>query len=328
LSTPHDTLFHYAFGVPRHAAPWLRSVLPRALAKAIDWASLRSAPEKVANRRLRLQVTDPLFEVRLLGTRARLHVLTEHKSGPDPELLAQLLRNAIHLADRGRRSRRDAAVLAIAVVLYHGLRRWSAGRMRHPNLAGLPRPLARLLSSFQPRMRFLFVDISRHSEAQLRRIGTPPGKLVLLCLRFLRRLTPSKVLAALGRWSDLLRAVDREPGPPIGREAIATIAWYCLKVTRVPARVLHATFERILQRPENTMMTTAEKLRREGLKEGVARGRTQRGIELVLRQLTRRFGKLPADVVERIKTAKVGELDRWAVRLLDARTLAAVFAKR
>ena len=95
-------------------------------------------------------------------------------------------------------------------------------------------------------------------------------------------------------------------------------------VTKVPAKLLHATFERILQRPENTMMTTAQRLRR----EGVAHGRTQHGIELVLRQLTRRFGKLPADVVERIKTAKVGGLDRWAVRLLDAKTLAAVFAKR
>jgi len=279
---------------------------------------------------LRLQVTDPLFEVRLRGTRQKVHLLTEHKSEPDPELLAQFLRNAIHLADRGRRSTRDATILVVAVLLYHGLRRWTNRPGRHKTLARLPRKLARLLASMQPTMRFLVADISRCSEAHLRRFGTPLGKLVLLCLRFLRHLDPDAVIAALERWSDLLRAADRGQGPPIGRQAIATIGWYCLKVTKVPARVLHATFERILQRHERTIMSTAEKLRREGLKEGAARGeargRRQRGIELVLRQLTRRFGPLPAAVAARVRRASAGKLDRWADRLLDAKNLAAVFA--
>jgi hypothetical protein len=42
--------------------------------------------------------------------------------------------------------------------------------------------------------------------------------------------------------------------------------------------------------------------------------------------LTKRFGVLSKDIVDRIKVADTATLDRWAERLLDARTLAQVFA--
>ena len=85
-------------------------------------------------------------------------------------------------------------------------------------------------------------------------------------------------------------------------------------------------------------MSTAEKLRREGLRQGLreglregeargeARGRLQRGIELVLRLLTQRYGPLPAAVKARVRGASARKLDHWAERLLEAKTLADVFA--
>ena len=65
-------------------------------------------------------------------------------------------------------------------------------------------------------------------------------------------------------------------------------------------------------------MSTAEKLRREGRAEGSAR--------LLVRLLTKRFGPLPTETAARIHSATIAELDRWGERLLDARTLAEVFA--
>jgi flagellar biosynthesis/type III secretory pathway protein FliH len=155
----------------------------------------------------------------------------------------------------------------------------------------------------------------------------------LLCLRFLRGLDASEALQALDRWADLLRAVDRDVGPPVGSNAITTLGWYVLRVTEIPARDLHTAFERILQRPEATIMSTAEKLKREGILEGEARGRAEgraegeaRGrAETVLLLLGKRFGPTPAAAVERIRSATIAELDRWAARILDATTLGEVF---
>ena len=62
--------------------------------------------------------------------------------------------------------------------------------------------------------------------------------------------------------------------------------------------------------------------RSQGLSEGVQKGEAL----LLLRQLTHRFGDLPAEVEARVRAADDATLQRWGVRLLDATTLDAVFA--
>jgi hypothetical protein len=55
----------------------------------------------------------------------------------------------------------------------------------------------------------------------------------------------------------------------------------------------------------------------QGLSEGQAEGR----VELVLRQLTRRFGDLPEEIRTRVRSADIGKLDQIGDRLLTAGTL-------
>jgi hypothetical protein len=54
-----------------------------------------------------------------------------------------------------------------------------------------------------------------------------------------------------------------------------------------------------------------------GRAEGQAEGRAA----LLQRQLTRRFGPIPADAVERLSAATIDELDAIGERLLTARSL-------
>ena len=70
------------------------------------------------------------------------------------------------------------------------------------------------------------------------------------------------------------------------------------------------------------LMSTAERLR----KEGHSQGRSQLGNESVLRLLARRFGALPENIVHRVNAATLAELDRWTDRILDAKDLDDVFA--
>jgi hypothetical protein len=170
-------------------------------------------------------------------------------------------------------------------------------------------------------------DLQRETEASLRaRRLTPLGTLTLLCLRFLRGQSGAETLQSFERWGDLLRAVDRDDGPRSGRDAIAAIACYALCVVEVPHRDLHEAFERLLQRPEETIMSTAEKLRREGFAQGRAEGEAMGRAETLLRQLEKRFGALPAGTAERVRASTIADLDRWLDRVLDARALADVFA--
>jgi hypothetical protein len=67
--------------------------------------------------------------------------------------------------------------------------------------------------------------------------------------------------------------------------------------------------------------TTVEMLRSAGRAEGLVQGAAR----YLLRQLTRRFGPVPDIVQEQIDAASIEQLEIWAVRLLDARTLDEVF---
>ena len=322
MGTPHDVLFHFTFAHPRHAAGWLGTVLPAPLVAAIDWATLRAAPEKVHDQQLRLLITDKVFEVGLLATGQRLFVLPEHKSYIDPNAPAQMLSYSVNLA-HSLRADGEPPALVVPILLCHGKTAWPDEEPPHPYLQGLEPEAAAALAAVQPRMHLLIDDLKRCTEPELRRAGmTALAQLTLLCLRFLRDWSAEEALAGIERWGELLVAADRDDGPPAGREAVAKIGWYCLYVAQIPAEDLHVTFERILKRPEETIMSTAEKLRREGRTEGRTEGR----VELLLRQLAKRFGPLPTETVSRITAAAIPELDRWGERLLDAKTLGEVFA--
>lgn len=213
------------------------------------------------------------------------------------------------------RSSRSPPTLVIPILVYHGPPAWSDQRPPHPSLVTLDPGVAGAIDRLQPRLEFLVDDLTRCTEAELRRPGlTALAQLTHLCLVFLPQLDPIEALAALERWADLLRAVDRDEGPPPGPDAVAGIAGYALKVTEIPAITLHETFERILQRPEETIMSTAEKLLRQGR------------AETILRQMEKRFGPLPTETVQRVRSATPAELDRLTDCVLDARTLAELFA--
>lgn len=328
--TPHDSLFHFAFRWVRHARSWFRSLVAPQSAATIDWPSMTPAPEKVRGRQLRMKVTDLLFEARLLLTRHRLFFAPEHKSYQDAQLRGQLLDYVVHVRHSGRDGRDDPPPLVLVAVLYHGEAPFPLDEPGHPHLVGMGAEAAANLAGLQPKVRFLLDDLSVATEASIRaRDLTALATLTLLCLRFLRHCSPEEVLAAFDRWTDLLQAVDRDDSPP-GCDAIEAVSCYALRVSEVTAQDLHDACERILQRPEETIMSTAERLRMEGEARGQAigeaRGRLASRVELFVRLLSKRFGALPTAIQDRIATADLETLDLWCDRLLDAKTLGEVFA--
>jgi hypothetical protein len=308
---PHDDLFHFTFQHVHHVVPWLRCVLPAPITAAIDWSRLVPAPERLHGLAQRLSVADLVFRARRASNGAPVWIVVEHKANEELGVERQMLRYAVHLGDRVRGVRKLVPV--VAVLLNHGDR---------PFAVTVP-PADDPFAVLQPRQPIVVDDIAIATEVALcARSMTPLGVLVLLCLRFLRRMSGDEALRAFDRWGDLLRAVDRDEGPPIGRDAVAKIAGYALAVVEVSPHDLRATFERLLQRPEETIMSTLERTYQKGRAEGHAEGRAA----TILRQLQKRFGPLPAGTDGRVRRGSEAELTRWTDRILDARTLADVFA--
>lgn len=314
--TPHDHLIQSTFRHLRHAASWLRWLLPGPLVPRVDWTSGRLLPDRLRGSGQRYGIADSVFEFRFVDAECRLLIAFEHRSFQHPNVHDTLLRYSVYLAQTAARERTAPAAAVLAVALYHG-----PGRpVLQPRLAATFDPeTAELLRSLQPHILVLLDDLSRCDEAQIQaRPLTPLVTLTLLAVRFLPHWGAADTLAALDRWGPLLRAVDRDEGPPTGAEAIATLGWYILHVNETPLEDLHMALERNLQRPEETIMSTATRIQQ----EGEARGRA----ETLLRLLGRRFGVIAPELTARVRAASIDDLDRWTDRVLDAATLEAVFA--
>jgi len=319
VAPSHDELFRFVTRGVRHACAWLRSVVPAGIDDSIAWASLRPASEVLQDVTLREQRPDRVYYVEHAITSAPAWVLGEHKAFADPGVVDQVLRYAVVLRNLSPDEGHAPPIPVLAVLLHHG------------DEPFVLRGAGDWLGEFQPNLRLLVDDLAAQDEATiLARELTPLVTMAFLCMRVLRGADGAFVLAAFERWADLLRAVDRDTGPPDGEAAIAAIAGYVLRTTQVGAADLHIAFERMLHRPEKTIMSTAEKLVNQGIARGIEQGMEQgiaRGrIATLVRLLERRFGTLPPQVVVRLHEATPAELDRITDRVLEAPSLAAIFA--
>jgi predicted transposase YdaD len=66
---------------------------------------------------------------------------------------------------------------------------------------------------------------------------------------------------------------------------------------------------------------------RKGLRQGRAEGRIEGQVEILHRQIRKRFGRIPPAAIQRIAALKPAQLNRVAVRLLDAQRIEDLFAR-
>jgi predicted transposase YdaD len=64
-----------------------------------------------------------------------------------------------------------------------------------------------------------------------------------------------------------------------------------------------------------------------GLEKGLEQGRKEGEAKLLRRQLQRRFKKLPKWVVDKLATATPSQIEEWGVRLIEEKSLSAIFGR-
>jgi len=144
--------------------------------------------------------------------------------------------------------------------------------------------------------------------------------LTLWALRDARH--PEKLLETLKHFVDLIQMLRADPG---GRSAFAAVLRYVLLVADIPIDHITKGLEALAPGTKEDIMTPAEQWRAEGEVRGEVRGRPKERVELLLRQLSLRFGELPASTVERVRDASDAELTHWVDRILVADSVDALF---
>ncbi|WP_084494997.1 hypothetical protein [Nocardia shimofusensis] len=120
----------------------------------------------------------------------------------------------------------------------------------------------------------------------------------------------------------------QDPAAPGGLDDLQSLVTYIFLVGETSEDDLGPVIDKLGPRAKEVIMTTAERLRAEGRAEGRTEARTEGHVEVLLGQLSTKFGPIPAHIRDRIRSADVAHLLTWSQRLLTASTLDEVFSEK
>lgn len=299
----HDSFFKFVFTHPDRAAELLALSLPSKVLRSLDLASLRLLKGSFVPSELRETYSDLLFETPLRPSANEqpglfVYLLFEHKSAADPSTVLQLLGYMIKIWEPYRVRNTARLPPIIAVVVYHGRRRWNAPRTFGDYFAPSPS-----IEALNPQFRPLLLDVGRISNESFRDLSVITRS-ALSALRYafergeglLHAALPSQVTDnPTGEVMDYFRGLVSyllRVSPPEEESAI-------LNIVRTPAA-------------REVVVTIAEKYINEGLTKGRTEGALAERRGVLRRQLEKKFG-LSDD--ERALIEGVDDLDRLAAAL-------------
>ena len=317
----HDQNYRRLFSSPHMVRALFDGILPAGLREQVYLETLRPVSSNFTSARQRDRQADCIWQVsRRGGDKFYLLILLEHQSEVDRIMSIRILGyTALLYEDLVRRGTFKASSplpAVLPVVLYSGPRRWRAPTQVSDLLEAAPAGL----QDYQPQMRYLLLD-----EGLLVQKGNLPDQ-NLAALLF--RLEHNQ---GLEHSREMLQTVLRlTQGSEFTELRKAFFLWvqHVLLPRSLPATINLPPASDLSE--ITAMLTTHTKdwsyyLRQEGLEEGRQEGRQKGAASVLERQLARRFGPLPAGVIDRLRQADTVQIEAWSLNVLDAQTLEEVF---
>ena len=326
ITSPHDKVFRASLKYKEVARECFERYLPQAVLAAVNLEVLEACPEIYVNEYLTLSESDVIYKTEIKGEAGYLCLAAEHQSTDDAFMPYRMLKYNVAIWDfhRSQHPKAKQLPLIINLVFYSGKERYRSSTDFRDLLAA-PRELVELFWS-KP---FILIETQAQKDEDLLN-----QKWAGLFQYFMKHIYESDLLPYLEKAIPLIKAVDEED--KVGYlEAIINYALVAGEISdakefieRVRSEVTEETGEKI--------MTGAEQLRQEGIRQGIQQG-VQQGIQqgerqgeckLFLKLLKRKFSEASlSDYQICLDEADEDQLMLWSERLIDAKSLEEVFAK-
>ncbi|MEO7496976.1 MAG: Rpn family recombination-promoting nuclease/putative transposase [Massilia sp.] len=326
MSGAHDLEYKQLFGHPELVRDLLAGFTPFACfaglpPEAFERVNASFVSEATVERR-----GDMLWRVRLDAECVYVFLLLEFQSRSDHwmALRMQVYVGLLYqdLVKRHQVRVRDKLPTVLPLVFYNGSKAWRA----HTDLGALMTPSPDGLAPFQPVQRYVLIDqhtfdpvvlASQHNLlANLFQIELSATSAVL-----------HKALTLFSAW------LSGQAASPL-RDTLARWVERRYDVQKLQQKSGHLEPPEEIDMGERFFRTKSiaeifrDEARDEGRKEGLEAGQLLAMRSVVKGQLHKRFGRLPSEHVARIDAAGLDQLNLWADRLMDGRSIAEVLEER
>jgi predicted transposase/invertase (TIGR01784 family) len=309
LHNPHDAFIKAGLGKPGQMAAFLQAYLPPALTVAVDWSSLQPMDKGFLDEALHHRHADLLFTARFHGKPVFFQILFEHQKTVDRWMPLRLLTYQLRIWERYRERNPKARHLPpiLPIVFFQDRKKWTPSP-HFRDLLDLPESIDSQWLAFLPDFQHATINLS----------GLPLDPIAEnLALRVM-----IKVLSAIldpdpaNAFKTGLRALaDLENAPDHHTFLRICLTYLTQAGNTLDRKTLYTIInEQKSTRLKDEAMTIAEQLIQEGRQEG-----RQEGERILLRrQMTRKFGDLSFEILEKIEHAREEDLERWSEAIFDA----------
>ncbi|MDG4550027.1 MAG: Rpn family recombination-promoting nuclease/putative transposase [Candidatus Contendobacter sp.] len=317
MSHDDDASYKTLFSAPEVVRDLILGFVPDEWLHGLDYATLERVSGSYVTDDLRDRADDIVWRAKVEGEWVYLYILIEFQSTVDPWMAVRimtyvgLLYQDLIKQKQVLPERRLPPVLPI--VLYNGDGHWTA----KTNVADLIPKAPGLLARYIPHLEYLLIDENRYDLAEL----VAMENLVAAAIRFERPESETSLMTLIETVNGWL-----EGQPELKRTFALWIRAMVLRHSRN-----HLVLPKVRDLKELTMTLTdrfdawAREYEQKGLEKGLEKGLAQGESLLLQRQLARRFGPLPNDVIAQLGTATTEQLECWGDRVLDAASLEDVF---
>lgn len=326
LNNIHDTFFRETMSHKEVAGDFLANYLPATVLQHVQLDTLTITKDTFVDKKQAAHASDLLYQVQLTGDRPGfIYFLFEHKSYADRFIALQLLRYMLEIWELYRKQNPKSQYLPmiIPIVVYHGRPKGQATRLQ--DLVDLAAPT---LGTYIPDFDLAFHDFSPHTDEAIK--GEILLQLVLHCLQ------AKNLPTSVHKLTDIIQLLARLDEDAPSLRWIEVIFRYLSLTMDIDQGVVHNLVQEIIPpKKEHMVMTIAEQWKQEGRLEGKKEGHREgkregqmEGRSAILRRLlAKRFGQDIFDIhlQERLRNATPDQLDHWAERILDARTVDEIF---
>jgi hypothetical protein len=330
----HDRAYRRFFSLREMVEDLVRGFIPEDWVQHLDFANMEQMADVIIGEHWDRRDADTVWRIGWKGPhqgKAPLYVVLvfEFLSQPDHwaavRMMAYVALVYQRLIDNGVVGPKDELPLVVPIVLYNGDPAWEAPEELEKLIVDLPG-----LERYRPRFRYLALDVKRYPLSELERMPNRAAALfqleqsrgpeeILRGLERLREILSDRSDRLYGVYSQWLTEIFfASQAPPDVVERVRTLEDFSMLV------------DNILEWKKNVLLEGRKEGRKEGREEGRKEGEEvgiRKGeLAVLIRQLTSKFGPLPAEVVDRLERADVDLLLAWSDRVLTARTLDEVLA--
>lgn len=262
MKNQHDRFFKKTFGETENAKDFTAGILPEEIGCILDFETLTIENTDYVDKNLKEYFSDIVYHIQTkTNSSLKIPILLEHKSFPDNKLPVQILKYMVEIWLKDI-SDKNPPTPVIPIIIYHGKQEW-----KKPEFKNLFIDFPGEIKKFIPDLNLLFVDLSSYSDSQIKNqiFSISALKLGLLIMKNI--FNQEKLTKNIENYFETMRTSLEDENSFNFLEAVIN---YIYKATEIDTKIIIQSISRVSEKGGKLAMTTAEKLKNEGMQQGAA----------------------------------------------------------